>query len=324
MVPKVSVIIAIYNAEEYLEECLNSVINQTLREIEVICVNDGSTDNTLCILETYSNLDDRVIILNQQNKGAGVARNYGMSIAKGEYLSFLDADDFFELDMLECAYATAKSCRADVCVFKANLFDNTKKTYEACEFSFKTQYFPIGEPFDPQDINYRDNIFRMYNGWAWDKLFRRKYIEQIGVQYQSLRTTNDMFFVFIAIAKSNKIIALDRVLVHQRVEVLSSLSRTREKSWDCFYCALIAMQNELKWCNLYSTYKKAFVNWALNFSLWQLYTMKGEAQEKVYNLLKREGFARLDVAKCPRSYFFNECEYEDFLDILTIPYEKWK
>ena len=95
MTVKVSVILPVYNVEKYLKECLDSILNQTLQEIEVICVDDGSTDRSLEILREYEKKDKRVIVLTQENKGAGAARNKGLAIAKGEYLSFLDSDDFF-------------------------------------------------------------------------------------------------------------------------------------------------------------------------------------------------------------------------------------
>ena len=98
--PKVSVIIPIYNAAEFLGECLDSVLAQTLTDIEVICVNDGSPDNSLEILREYEKKDSRIKIIDQKNQGAGAARNHGMSVARGEYLSFLDSDDFFDRDML--------------------------------------------------------------------------------------------------------------------------------------------------------------------------------------------------------------------------------
>ena len=94
MTVKVSVILPVYNVEKYLKECLDSILNQTLQEIEVICVDDGSTDRSLEILREYEKKDKRVIVLTQENKGAGAARNKGLAIAKGEYLSFLDSDDF--------------------------------------------------------------------------------------------------------------------------------------------------------------------------------------------------------------------------------------
>ena len=96
-----SIIIPVYNAEEYLSQCINSVINQTLKEIEIICVDDGSEDNSLAILEKFSQLDSRIVVKHQSNSGAGAARNCGLKFAKGKYLTFLDADDFFEAQMIE-------------------------------------------------------------------------------------------------------------------------------------------------------------------------------------------------------------------------------
>ena len=108
---KISVIIPVYNGETYLAQCLDSIIGQTLKEIEIICVNDGSKDRTQQILEKYAEKDSRIQIISQENGGAGAARNAGLRIARGEYLSILDGDDFFEPDMLEKAYKKAKESR---------------------------------------------------------------------------------------------------------------------------------------------------------------------------------------------------------------------
>lgn len=321
--PKVSVIIPIYNAAEFLEECLDSVLQQSLKDIEIICVNDGSPDNSLEILKAYEKKDPRIIILSQENQGAGAARNNGMAIAKGEYLSFLDSDDFFDVNMLKEAYDAAHNLNADVCVFDADLYNHSTKEYKKCTWAFRRQFFPDHQPFSPLEDGVRDNIFRMFNGWPWDKLFRREYVQRINLQYQNLRTTNDMFFVFIGLARAKRIVTVDKVLAHQRVEVKTSLSRTRNKSWNCFYTALIAMQDELKTLGLYKIYEKAFVNWAINFSLWQLNTMQDDAFCHTYELLKKEGFEKLDITRHDRSYFYNEKEYEQFLKIFTTPLEKY-
>lgn len=322
--PKVSVIMPIYNSAEFLREGLDSILNQTLTDIEIVCVDDGSKDNSLEILREYEKKDSRVRVVEQENQGAGAARNHGMSYARGEYLSFLDSDDFFERDMLKDAYDAAHADEADVCVFDADLFDHTTKEYKPCTWAFRRQYFPGHQPFSPLEEGVRDNIFRMFNGWPWDKLYRREFVERIHLEYQNLRTTNDMFFVFIGLARAKKIVTVDKILVHQRVNVKTSLSRTREKSWSCFYTALIAMQEELKRHRLYERLEKAFVNWALNFSLWQLNTMEGEAFQKTYDLLKREGFERLDITRHDRSYFFNQKEYQQFLRVFTTPREKYE
>ena len=93
---KVSVIIPVYNVEPYLKQCMDSVVGQTLKDIEIICVDDGSTDGSLDILREYAAEDNRIQIIEQKNAGAGAARNNGMRHATGKYLSFLDSDDFFE------------------------------------------------------------------------------------------------------------------------------------------------------------------------------------------------------------------------------------
>lgn len=95
-IPAVSVIIPVYNAAEFLKDGLNSLLKQTLREIEIICVDDGSTDGSLVILKEFEKTDARIRVIHQENQGAGAARNNGMDVARGKYLAFLDADDFFE------------------------------------------------------------------------------------------------------------------------------------------------------------------------------------------------------------------------------------
>ena len=128
---KVSVIIPVYNGESYLEQCLDSIIGQTLKEIEIICVNDGSKDRTQQILEKYAEKDSRIQIINQENGGAGAARNAGLRIARGEYLSILDGDDFFEPDMLEKAYKKAKESRAELLVFGSDQYYETTDEYKS-------------------------------------------------------------------------------------------------------------------------------------------------------------------------------------------------
>ena len=113
MQPKVSVIIPIYNTALYLSEALDSICNQTLKEIEIILVNDGSTDNSLNILKKY---EPNIILINQENLGQSIARNEGIEIAKGEYVAFVDSDDWVDLDFFEKLYNTAKNHNADIAV----------------------------------------------------------------------------------------------------------------------------------------------------------------------------------------------------------------
>ena len=136
----VSVIVPIYNVEKFLKRCLDSIINQTLKDIEIICVNDGSTDGSAEILDQYKNLDNRIIVLNCKNQGPSVARNTGMKIARGEYVSFVDSDDWIDNDFLEKLYVAAKKHDADAActyinrVYKLNSFFITKRNCPLSSF----------------------------------------------------------------------------------------------------------------------------------------------------------------------------------------------
>lgn len=120
--PKVSVLLPIYNVEEYLERCLDSVLNQTLTDIEIICVNDGSTDNSLEILKKYEKEDSRVKVVNKKNGGLPSARNAGLDVATGQYVGFVDSDDYIQPNMFEKLYKTAEEEKSDVVICGANIF----------------------------------------------------------------------------------------------------------------------------------------------------------------------------------------------------------
>ena len=112
--PLVSVIVPVYNVEKYLEECLDSIINQTLEDIEIICVNDGSTDNSLKILKKYAKKDNRIKIINQKNCGLGCARNSGLNQSQGDYIFFLDSDDYLNPNILEKLYPKALESHSEI------------------------------------------------------------------------------------------------------------------------------------------------------------------------------------------------------------------
>lgn len=113
---KVSIIVPVYNVEKYLKRCLDSLVNQTLKDIEIICVNDGSTDGSLAILNEYVRNDDRIVVINQENSGQSVARNRGIDVAKGEYIGFVDSDDWVCEDYFERLHNSAIQNNAEIAV----------------------------------------------------------------------------------------------------------------------------------------------------------------------------------------------------------------
>lgn len=312
--PKVSVIMPVYNVENYLRQCLDSVINQTLRDIEIICIDDQSTDGSLGILKDYAAIDPRIRIITQKNAGAGAARNTGLKVAKGEYLSFLDSDDFFELDMLEKAYHACSTNNLDFVVFRSDKFDNDSKTYIPLYYSIRKDLLP-----DKKVFNYRDipkDLFKVFVGWAWDKLYRREFVLENNLYFQEQRTTNDLLFVFSALVKAKKITVLEDVLAHHRISLNSSLSNTREKSWQCFYNALLALRDELQASGIYEEIEQSYINYALHFSLWNLNTLSGSVYQMLYNALRIEYFNELGITKHGADYFWNKGEYEQYLRIM--------
>lgn len=316
LTPVVSVIIPCYNAEKNLIQCIDSVCSQTLEQIEIICVDDGSVDTTLDILQNYREQDSRIRVIRQKNAGAGAARNAGLELASGEYLSFLDADDFFEQDMLEKAVAAAEKWQADYVVFRSDRYYSAEDRYEEIPWSLKKEDLPPYMPFSYRQLT--DNIFLSFVGWAWDKLFRRSFVLEHQLRFQEQRTTNDMLFVFSALVCARRIAAIQDVLAHQRRGSGDTLSVTREKSWHCFYDALLALRERLIAENVYWELEKDFINYSLHFCLWNLNTLAEPSRTLLKQKLCGEWFAELGIADKPESYFYNYSEYAQFAKIMNI------
>lgn len=308
--PKVSVIVPVYNAAEFLEKCIGSIMAQTLRDIEIICVDDGSPDNSLEILRELQARDSRIQVISQPNGGAGAARNNGLRHATGEYLSFLDSDDFFEPNMLEEAYNCAESYRADFVVFNSDQYHMDKDTFVEVPWVLRKNTLPPYMPFSYRQLT--DNVFKSFVGWAWDKLYRRSFVLEHDLWYQEQRTTNDMLFVFSALVVAKRIAIVDKVLAHQRRGSGESLSVTREKSWHCFYDALVALRQRLVDENRFWELEKDYINYALHFALWNLNTLAEPTHQLLLDKLKGGWFRDLGIEGKPESYFYNKGEYKQY------------
>ena len=312
---KVSVIIPVYNVEKYLNQCLDSIVGQTLRDIEIICVDDGSTDRSSEILKEYQKKDDRIKVIRQENAGAGAARNKGMDNAQGKYLSFLDADDFFESDMLEEAYACAEKDRADYIVFKSGQYNTEEDKYNYPKWVFQEEHLPPYRPF-----NYRQltrNIFRVFVGWAWDKLYLREFVEREHLRFQEQRTSNDLLFVFSALVVAKRISTCPKVLAHQRRDASDSLSKTREKSWQCFYDALVALRNRIIEEGKFHELEKDFINYALHFTLWNYTSLAEPTKSLLKEKLKNGWLEDLGIAGKPESYFTQKNDYKQYVEFFV-------
>lgn len=314
--PKISVIIPIYNSEKYLEECLYSVLNQSLKSIEVICVNDESTDHSLDILEKIKSKDSRIKIVSIKHKNAGVARNEGMKIAKGEYLSFLDSDDYFERNALEKMYKAAKSEKGiDIVVAKSKQFKNNKKNFEKIDWSIRQELLPANNPFNISEI--KEDVFCVFMGWAWDKLFRNQFVKNNNFEFQSLAKQNDGYFVFCSLLRAKKIYIVDDFLLYHRkhkrsLETLDNIN----SNYLCHIKMLTSIQRKLKEWNIYEQYKRDFINFGLCISKMISNGLKVRNKKKLYSFLKKEGFLKLDIKEYRKEYYYRMSDYYYFIEVM--------
>ncbi len=309
---KVSVIITVYNGVDYLRECLNSILDQSLKEIELICVDDASCDGTIDLLKYYGERDNRIkIIRNRENRGAGASRNIGLLSVKGKYVIFLDADDYYERDMLRQAFTRADSYGADICIFKENsFFDNYSGERIFLEYPYIQLTLNELEKkgcFSPKEIN--DVLFNLWNGWAWDKLFRREFIVEKDLKFQEIKTSNDAYFVHSAMASAEKITYIDKIYVHHRTDVSSSLSNRRDYSWECCCLYLQKLKNYLVEHELFEVFERSFINWAADFFYWNFWTLNENSRKKLWIALKESLLDKFQFLKYEKKFFYNAFDY---------------
>ena len=314
----VSVIIPVYNIEPHLNQCLRSVVGQSLSEIEIICVDDGSTDRSPDILEEYAARDSRFHSIRQENAGPGAARNRGMELATGRYLIFLDSDDWFEPDFLAHMVERAEQTSADITICSSVEFDTKTGQALPSQWMLKTQYLP-GQAFCPAEC--ADYLFQFTYGWPWDKLYRREFIVQNDLHYPPLPNSEDLVFVFQSLALAEKISILDEPLVHHRVHRRESVSNSRHLALDVPAKALFLLEDSLKQHGLFSLYERSFLNWAMEFLVWNAANIDSDAAQREYfQKLRQEWFPALPFQAHPASYYFNRFAYAKYLLAKYAPY----
>ncbi len=289
---KVSVIVPVYNVEDYLEECIDSILNQSLKDIEIICVDDGSTDRSYEILLELQKKDNRLIILRQKNEYAGTARNKGIEIAQGEYLVFLDSDDFFEENLLKDMYDACIRENADVCVCDADNYDNATHKY------FDTGYYwrdalPVATSFSKKELGV--NTFLFCYPMPWNKMFRKSLIDRYQLRFQKIRKTNDLGFVYLAIACAEKITVVDEKLIHYRVGLSNSL-QAKNKGMDKFFAeALLYLKDGLMERNRYQEVKQSFDNLVMRTFVYEYKRQIKNEHMKMYEWFFKEGIHMFDI-----------------------------
>lgn len=246
---KVSVIIPMYNSESYIDKCIQSIINQTLKDIEIILVDDGSTDKSLEISNKYAENDERIKVIKQKNKGVSSARNYGVSIAEGNFITFVDSDDFIEIDMLEILYNSAIDNNCDVVLSGIKIIKDNDIKYEFTTDSkiytkqevFKLFYFDK-EPFSPN--------------YACGKLIKRSICNKIKFREDIFLMEDALFTMEVFVNCSNNIMFLNKYLYNYVQRSGSASKHFSKKRITSFY----ALEELLKLAKgIDSKYEKSFL-----------------------------------------------------------------
>ncbi|MFI3255666.1 MAG: glycosyltransferase [Eubacteriales bacterium] len=317
MIPLVSVVIAVYNSGKFLEQSIGTILVQSLVNFELILVDDGSTDDSLLLLEEFQRKDSRIKLISQENQGAGVARNTGMTVAQGKYILFLDSDDYFEPDMLEIMLAKAEETGADVTICRATCFDHETGQELPSDWLRKDKFldrFKGRAVFSPAEM--KDCLFQFTYGWAWDKLFRLDFVKGKKFEFSHSENSNDLLFVYQSLVTARKIAFLCDKLVHYRMKRSSSISGDAQE-WHQAERSLHEMcllETYLHQYELFSVFQQTFLNFSMEFRLWQVSHISVNSVQKEAFFKLKKGLQTEDVYKLhPIQYFHDKKTYLKYL-----------
>lgn len=223
---KVSILIPIYNVEKYLHQCLDSVVNQTLKDIEIICINDGSTDHSLDIINEFASKDSRIKVIDKKNTGYGHSMNQGLKLAQGEYIGIVESDDFAELNMFETLYNKAKSFNAEI--IKSNWFKKVGEITRIIKMS-NVIYEKFFSPFE----NY--NVF-LHQIAIWSAIYKRDFLLKNNIYFNETpgASYQDVSFFFKTMVCVQKIMYIEEAFLHYRMDNPNSSVKSKSKVYCIF------------------------------------------------------------------------------------------
>ncbi len=247
--PKISIIVPVYNTEKYLTTCLDSLINQTLKDIEIICVNDGSTDDSLKILKEYARKDSRIKILSKENEGLSAARNDGLRAASGDYIGFVDSDDWIDLDFYEKLYTAAAKYNSEAACANIMRFGKNKEKH-------RLKY--VKEEF------FTDNEAKLkaagipLNNYVWNKIYKKESLVKLDIPFIEGKAYEDIpWSIRVIYGLKGLVTVPDTNYYYRRTSSSIRLSKKQKYNLDCEYGEKImidfAMKNGLD--NLLRGYK---------------------------------------------------------------------
>ncbi|MBQ8290384.1 MAG: glycosyltransferase [Clostridia bacterium] len=281
---KVSVIMPIYNAYDFLRPAIDSVLDQTLREIEIICIDDGSTDHSLDIIREYQKQDDRVRIVTETNAGPALARNNGLRRARGEYVAFLDADDFFERELLERLYTVAKQDDLDIAIARYDIYNSKKAVFRENVESDHGRIYEGGHVTSKNE--FPDFILQSTTGAAWNKLYRRQFLLEKNITFLTeVKMFEDVYFTVVSLAFAERVGKLPEVLIHHRIYSEQSRARLFKKYYPQVPEVYLKIKEFLMKGGMYEPLARGYLNLSASRCLHIFKLLWSDAKEDFWNLL---------------------------------------
>ena len=284
---EISIIVPVYNVEKYLENCIESILNQTFKDFELILVDDGSTDNSGKICDIYKKKDSRIKVIHKNNGGLSSARNAGIDVAGGKYIGFVDSDDSIHPKMYETLYDLISKYNSDIaiCNFK-NIYNMLYKEYEEIEMN------GIIEMSNIEAINnLYDSTIGLRLRVSWNKLYNKYLFNDI--RFELGRVHEDEFIAHKILYKSNKVVYIDRELYYylqREGSIMHDKSLKKDTDW------ILAFSDRMKFC------KRMGLN---DIYEGTCYIYINIFFETYYNILKSGKYDKLELKKLRKDFISN-------------------
>lgn len=288
--PMISVIVPTYNVESYIKQCIDSLLTQTYRDIEIICIDDGSTDKTLEILEFFKEKDSRIILIKQQHLGVSAARNKGLEIARGKYISFVDSDDFMQWNSYEILMEVAEREQLDLVIFGANIVGEAPE-WIWNKVNTKYKYYRKGEA---KNIIFEEESARPF---LWLHFIRRDLFEKNGKTRfnEKMEMGEDQLCQFEYVPKAQSVMVIDDKLYNYRIGRNCSLMQLYEKQqmkkFDSHILLVSNVVEVWKERNLLEANEDQIITWFINLTYWSLIffpkAFQPELAQKVIRVIEK-------------------------------------
>lgn len=329
---KLSIIVPVYNVEKYLPKCLESLIKQTLKDIEIICVNDGSMDNSLAILKEFASKDSRIRIINNQHQGVAKTRNTGIEQSTGEYIGFVDSDDYIDIDFFEKLYNSATKSNSDIAIASILKHKNFFNIYNA-------KYTKEETAITIQDKIKLCEDKKHFFFYAWNKIYHSGFIKENNIKFSEGQIYEDVMFAIKALYYSNKIISVYGTKYHY-IEHENSLTKYKDKTGEKEQDLVKAYSELQEFCNsknieiperlnyytkenfgfILNLYKGKYQSKIQLFNIFTIATISNYSETR--NLITILGFkikiAKKEIAKERQENVFYQYK-KDKIDITKVP-----